>query len=177
MIMMLSRLSTPGNLIRSNATHTSTLTDTSSLLAASDYGAYNINCRDGASARMGKCYLLDPGFSKAAVDPHVEERGSCCSLQPAMEPLSLGLSSWEGERILGIIRSHLGPETSVSYPNLRPRPRTVLLRLPCLLVYCPCARTASCKDLHQKGGHGNSSLRNFRATSRLSCPSNLLMAL
>ncbi|KAL7801663.1 hypothetical protein V8C43DRAFT_271607 [Trichoderma afarasin] len=130
--------------------------------------------------------MTDPGFSKAsrptttrqrcsAVDPHVEERGSCCSLQPAMEPLSLGLSSWEGERILGIIRSHLGPETSVSY--LRPRPRTVLLRLPCLLVYCPCARTASCKDLHQKGGHGNSSLRNFRATSRLSCPSNLLMAL
>ncbi|PTB57913.1 hypothetical protein M431DRAFT_352796 [Trichoderma harzianum CBS 226.95] len=146
-----------------------------------------VQCRDGASARMGKCYLLDPGFSKAsrptttrqrcsAVDPHVEERGSCCSLQPALEPLSLGLSSWEGERILGIIGSHLGTRR-LSYPNLRPRPRTVPLRLPCLLVYCPCARTASCKDLHQKGGHGNSSLRNFRATSRLSCPSNLLMAL
>lgn len=94
-----------------------------------------VQCRDGASARMGKCHLLDPGFSKAsrptttrqrcsAVDPHVEERGSCCSLQPALEPLSLGLSSWEGERILGIIRSNLGTRR-LSYPNLRPRPRTV----------------------------------------------------
>ncbi|KAL7915086.1 hypothetical protein GGI35DRAFT_436031 [Trichoderma velutinum] len=42
MIMMLSRSLTPGNLIRSNATHTSTLTYTSSLLAASYYGAYNM---------------------------------------------------------------------------------------------------------------------------------------
>ncbi|KAM6486742.1 hypothetical protein HDV62DRAFT_229023 [Trichoderma sp. SZMC 28011] len=78
--------------------------------------------------------MTDPGSSKAsrptttrqrcsAVDPHVEERGSCCSLQPALKPLSLGLSSWEGERILGIIRCHLGPETIL--PNLRPRSRTI----------------------------------------------------
>lgn len=130
--------------------------------------------------------MTDPGFSKAsrptttrqrcsAVDPHVEERGSCCSFESALDPLSLGLSSWEGERILGIIRSHLGPETIL--PKAPAKATDSLLRLPCLLVYCPCARTASCKDLHQKGGHGNSSLRNFRATSRLSCPSNLLMAL
>lgn len=67
----------------------------------------------------------------SAVDPHVEERGSCCSLQPALEPLSLGPSSWEGERILGIIRSHLGPETIL--PKLPAKATDNLLRLPCLL--------------------------------------------
>ncbi|KAL6831072.1 hypothetical protein J3E69DRAFT_209123 [Trichoderma sp. SZMC 28015] len=101
-------------------------------------------CRDGASARMGKCYLLDPGFSKAlrptttrqrcsAVDPHVEERGSCCSLQPALEPLSLGLSSWEVSEYLVLYA--LTWDRRLSYPNLRPRPRTVCYD------YCACLYT------------------------------------